>query len=165
MVDPDRSVSRLRRWAEHLVTLLDDRFRIPGTDVRFGLDPIIGILFPGVGDAVTGAGSIGLLALALRRGVPRVVLLRMVLNIFVDVLAGALPIVGDIFDLAYKSNRRNLELIREHEGPESKATAGDYAIAVLGVGLAILSIIVPLVAVFYFGFNYGPELLEHLRLR
>ena len=165
MVDPERSVSKLRRWAERLVTLLDDRFRIPGTDVRVGLDPIIGSLFPGIGDAVTGAGSIGLMALALRRGVPRVVLLRMVLNILVDVFAGALPVVGDIFDLAYKSNRRNLELIREYEAPGSKATAWDYAIVALGVILAILSIIVPLVAVFYFGVNYGPELLEHLGLR
>lgn len=165
MVDPERSVSTLRRWAEYLVTLLDDRFRIPGTDVRFGLDPIIGILFPGVGDAVTGAGSIGLLTLALGRGVPRVVLFRMVLNILVDVISGALPVVGDIFDVAYKSNRRNLELIREHETPGSKATAGDYAIATLGIILAILSMIVPLVAVLYFGINYGPELLEHLRNR
>ena len=165
MVDPDRSVSKLRQWAEHLVTLLDDRFRIPGTDFRFGLDPIIGILFPGVGDAVTGAGSVGLMALALRRGVPRVVLLRMILNILVDVVAGSLPIVGDIFDAAYKSNRRNLELIREHETPGSKATAMDYAIATLGIVLAVLSIIVPLAAAFYFGLNYGPELLEHLQRR
>ena len=165
MVDPDRSVSKLRQWAEHLVTLLDDRFRIPGTDFRFGLDPIIGILFPGVGDAVTGAGSVGLMALALRRGVPRVVLFRMILNILVDVVAGSLPIVGDIFDAAYKSNRRNLELIREHETLGSKATAMDYAIATLGIVLAVLSIIVPLAAAFYFGLNYGPELLEHLQRR
>ena len=165
MVDPDRSVSKLRQWAEHLVTLLDDRFRIPGTDFRFGLDPIIGILFPGVGDAVTCAGSVGLMALALRRGVPRVVLFRMILNILVDVVAGSLPIVGDIFDAAYKSNRRNLELIREHETPGSKATAMDYAIATLGIVLAVLSIIVPLAAAFYFGLNYGPELLEHLQRR
>jgi hypothetical protein len=165
MVDPDRSVSKLRQWAEHLVTLLDDRFRIPGTDFRFGLDPIIGILFPGVGDVVTGAGSVGLMALALRRGVPRVVLFRMILNILVDVVAGSLPIVGDIFDAAYKSNRRNLELIREHETPGSKATAMDYAIATLGIVLAVLSIIVPLAAALYFGLNYGPELLEHLQRR
>jgi hypothetical protein len=165
MVDPDRSILRLRWWAERLVTLLDDRFRIPGTDVRFGLDPIIGILFPGIGDAVTGTGSIGLLTLALGRGVPRVVLFRMIINILVDTLAGSLPIVGDIFDVAYKSNRRNLELIREHEKPESKPTAWDYAIVTLGISIAILSIMVPLVAVFYFGVNYGPQLLDHLRLR
>ena len=165
MVDLDRSVSKFRKWAEQLVTLLDDRFRVPGTDFRFGLDPIIGIFFPGVGDAVTGVGSVGLMALALRRGVPRVIMYRMILNILIDVVAGALPIVGDLFDAAYKSNRRNLELIRAHEAPESKPTAADYAIAALGVILAIVSIIVPLVAVLYFGLNYGPELLEQIRRR
>jgi len=165
MVDPDHSISTLRRWAERLVTLLDDRFRIPGTDFRFGLDPIIGLLFPGIGDAVTGIGSVGLLTLAIRRGVPRVILMRMILNILVDVVAGALPVVGDIFDAAYKSNRRNLELIREHEAAESKPTRWDYAVMTLGVILAILSIIVPLVAMFYFGAHYGPRLIERLGLR
>ena len=161
----ESSVTALRKWAERLVTLLDDRFRIPGTDVRFGLDPIIGILFPGIGDAVTGTGSIGLLTLAVGRGVPRVVLWRMVLNILIDLLFGSLPIIGDIFDVAFKANRRNLELINEHESPQSKATAWDYLVVVIGVSVAIVSILVPLVAVFYFGFNYGPEVLEHLRPR
>ena len=165
MADSEHSVSKLRVRAERLVTLLDDRFRIPGTDVRFGVDPIIGILFPGVGDAVTGTGSIGLLTLAVRRGVPRVVLWRMVLNILIDMLFGSLPLVGDIFDVAFKANRRNLELIREHESPGSKASPWDYVVVAIGVGIAIVSIIVPLVAVFYFGFNYGPELLDRLRHR
>lgn len=151
--------------AERLVTLLDDRFRIPGTDVRFGLDPIIGILFPGVGDAVTGTGSIGLLALAVTRGVPRVILWRMVLNVLIDTVFGSLPLVGDVFDVAFKANRRNLELIRAHESPGSKASAWDYLVVALGVSLAVVSILVPLVAVFYFGVNYGPELLERLRSR
>ncbi len=165
MVAPERPLPKLRKWAEHFVTLLDDRFRIPGTEVRFGLDPILGILFPGLGDAVAGAGSLGLLALALAGGVPRVVLFRMIFNILADVLVGALPLVGDIFDVAYKSNRRNLELIREHEGPGSKPTAWDYAIVALGVILVLLSIILPIIVVFYLGFNYGPKLLEHLGLR
>ena len=165
MVDPARSDSKLRQWAEYLVTLLDDRFRIPGTDVRFGLDPIIGILFPGAGDAVTGAGSIGLLALALRRGVPASVLRKMVLNIAIDAVFGSLPVVGDVFDVAFKANRRNLELLREHEGEPAKPTLGSYVIAVLGVSLAILSVVVPLIAALYFGYRYGPELLERLRLR
>ncbi len=165
MADTDQSISTLRKWAERLVTLLDDRFRIPGTDLRFGLDPIIGILFPGIGDAVTGTGSIGLLTLAARRGVPRVVLWRMVLNIFIDMIFGSLPIIGDIFDVAFKANRRNLELIREHETPDSKATGWDYFVVSIGVSVAVVSILVPLVAVFYFGVNYGPELLDYLRLR
>lgn len=162
MADPERSETKLKKWADTLVSLLDDRFRIPGTDFRFGLDPIIGLLFPGIGDAVTGAGSIGLLTLALRRGVPRVILGRMLLNILVDVILGAFPVIGDIFDAAWKCNRRNLELIREHESPESKPGAGDYAIVALGLVLALLSIIVPLAAVFYFGVHYGPEALEFL---
>lgn len=165
MTDASSSISTLRRWAERLVALLDDRFRIPGTDLRFGLDPIIGMLFPGIGDAVTGTGSIGLLTLAVHRGVPRVVLWRMVLNILIDLIFGSLPIVGDIFDVAFKANRRNFELIRAHESPDSKASSWDYAVVAIGVGVAILSIIVPLAAVFYFGFNYGPALLEHLGLR
>ena len=165
MVEPDRSVSTLKKWGERLVTLLDDRFRIPGTDLRFGLDPVIGLLFPGIGDAVTGVGSVGLLVLALRRGVPRVVVFRMILNILVDVLLGFVPLLGDVFDAAYKSNRRNLELILQHEDPESQPTAWDYAIFTLGIGVAVLSIVVPLGAVFYFGFSYGPELLEYLRFR
>ena len=165
MSDSDDGVGTLRRYAERLVTLLDDRFRIPGTDVRFGLDPVIGHQFPGIGDAVTGTGSIGLLTLAVSRGVPRVVLWRMVLNIFIDLVFGSLPIVGDIFDVAFKANRRNLELIREHESPGSKASAWDYLVVAFGVSLAVLSILVPLVAVFYFGVNYGPELLERLRAR
>lgn len=165
MLDPDASVSRLGRWAERLVAWLDDRFRIPGTDVRFGLDPIIGLLFPGLGDAVTGAGSIGLLAFAFRRRVPRVVILRMILNIVVDAIAGSLPLVGDVFDVAFKANRRNLELVLEHEAPGSKATVGDYLVVVLGIVVAVLSILVPLAAALYLGINFGPALLEHLRPR
>ena len=165
MVDPDESASKIRRVAARLVSLLDDRFRIPGTDLRFGLDPIIGILFPGIGDAVSGAGSIGLLAMAFRRGVPRVVMLRMILNIAVDAVAGARPIVGDIFDVAFKANRRNFELIRQYEDPEAKASAWDYAVVTLGVSVAVVSIIVPIVAAIYFGVAYGPELMERLRIR
>jgi hypothetical protein len=165
MVDPGASASKIRRLAERLVSLLDDRFRIPGTDVRFGLDPIIGILFPGIGDAVSGAGSIGLLTLAFHRGVPRVVVLRMILNIAIDALAGALPVVGDIFDVAFKANRRNYELIREHADPDSEPGIGDYLVVILGLSVAVVSIIVPIVAAIYFGVTYGPELIERLRLR
>ena len=165
MPDVEASVSKLRKVAERIVTLLDDRFRIPGTDVRFGLDPIIGIFFPGIGDAVTGTGSIGLLALALGRGVPTIILWRMVLNILVDAIFGALPVVGDVFDVAFKANRRNFELLRAHEAPGSRAGVFDYLIVGLGVAIAVVSIVVPIVAVFYFGFNYGPELIDRLRLR
>lgn len=163
MVDPDASASKLKIWAERVVALLDDRFRIPGTEVRFGLDPIIGILFPGLGDAVTGVGSIGLLGLAFQRGVPRIVIFRMVVNIVVDAIAGALPLVGDVFDVAFKANRRNLDLILAHEAPGTKATLGDYVVVTLGVSVAILAIVVPVVVALYLGVTYGPALLEQFR--
>ena len=78
---------------------------------------------------------------------------------------GALPIVGDIFDVAFKANRRNLELLREYEGTPAKPTLGSYLVGALGVIVTILSIIVPLLAALYFGYRYGPELLENLRHR
>ena len=165
MADTEPSSSQWRAWAERLVTLLDDRFRIPGTEVRFGLDPVIGVLLPGFGDAITGTSSIGLLALAVRRGVPRIVLWRMVLNVLADVLLGSLPLIGDVFDVAFKANRRNLELIRAHESPDSKASGWDYVVVAFGISLAIAGIVAPLVVMLYLGVNYGPELLDQLRLR
>jgi hypothetical protein len=95
------------------VRLLDDGFRIPGTQIRFGLDPILGLLLPGVGDAAGALGTFSLFLLALRRGVPNVVLLRMALNVGVDALLGILPVIGDLFDLGFKANRRNLALIEQ----------------------------------------------------
>jgi len=101
----------LPAWARRLVTLLDDGIRIPGTRFGIGLDPILGALLPVAGDAITSAGSASLLLLALRERVPAVVLLRMVMNIGVDTLLGSVPIVGDVFDAFYRSNRKNLELV------------------------------------------------------
>lgn len=100
-------------WAERLVRLLDDGFRIPGTELRIGLDPILGLLLPGVGDAAGAVGTFSLFLLALRRGVPNVVLLRMAMNVALDALVGALPVLGDLFDFGFKANRRNLALIEQ----------------------------------------------------
>jgi hypothetical protein len=135
---------RIAPWAERLAYYLDDWIRIPGTNVRFGLDAVVGLI-PGVGDVVTGTGSIALLLLALKRGVPTAGLLRMVLNIGVDVLGGALPVVGDAFDVAWRSNRKNLDIIKRYaEDPDAEPTAGDKLFVGIGIALAILSILVPL---------------------
>ena len=138
-------LSKLPAWAETLTRWLDDLVRIPGTKIGFGLDGLLGLLVPGAGDAVTGIGSLSLLLLALRRGVPSVVIGRMVLNIGIDALIGTVPVVGDIFDFGYKANRRNLELIRRHEAdPLRKPSAGDYALVGLGFALAALSVLLPI---------------------
>lgn len=137
-------VERIAPWAERLAYYLDDWIRIPGTNIKFGLDAIVGLV-PGVGDVVTGTGSVALLLLALKRGVPTVGLMRMVLNIAVDVLGGALPVVGDVFDVAWRSNRKNLDIIQRYaEDPDAEPTAGDKLLVGVGIGLAILSILVPL---------------------
>lgn len=133
-------------WAVTLVRWLDDGFVIPGTRFGVGLDALLGFIFPTLGDAATGLASLSLLILAFHRGVPRVVILRMVMNIGLDTLLGSVPLFGDAFDLFWRSNRRNLELIERFEhDPTRRATALDYALVTLGVSLVIAAIVLPIV--------------------
>ncbi len=94
-----------------LASLLDDAFRIPGTSVRFGLDPLIGLV-PGIGDLITGAASFLIIFSAWQRRVPRVTVARMMANVAIDTLLGSLPVFGDAFDTVWKSNRKNLNLLQ-----------------------------------------------------
>lgn len=104
--------AELRRL-ESLADWLDSRFRIPGTDIRFGLDGILG-LFPGIGDSVLALPSAYLIMTAHKMGVSRFTLSRMVLNTGLDWLIGLIPLVGDLFDIGFKANRRNVALLRQH---------------------------------------------------
>jgi len=108
-----------------LAHILDDWFRIPGTSIRFGLDGIIGLV-PGLGDVLAGLASCILVVAAWFRGVPYVTLLRMVVNLAIDVVIGAIPILGDAFDIAWKANRRNYELMTRHLRQPRKHTWKDY---------------------------------------
>jgi len=132
-------------WARQLSVLLDGAIRIPGTEIRIGLDPILGALLPEVGDALTAVLSLTLLVVAYRERVPRPVLLRMLLNIALDAGLGAVPVLGDVFDFAFKANEKNLALIERHRGdPTAPATLGDRllvaGVAVAAVGLVALPI-------------------------
>jgi hypothetical protein len=98
---------------ENLARWLDSVFEIPIIGFRFGLDAIIGLL-PGAGDVVTSLASIYILNAARKFGVPRVTLTRMTLNIAIDLIGGALPFVGDLWDAWWKANQRNAELLRRH---------------------------------------------------
>lgn len=124
-----------------LVRLMDNAFAIPGTKLRFGLDSIIG-LFPGIGDVTTSAISLYILKQAHRRGVSRSTMVRMGFNIFVDLLIGSIPIVGDAFDVYWKSNHRNVQLLLQHTSPATKPrrTVGDWAflLAIIGALMALL---------------------------
>lgn len=105
----DEQMARL----EMLATLLDSQFRIPGTRFRFGVDALLGLL-PGVGDTVSVALSSFLIREAHRMGAPMSLKLRMAWNVFLDWVTGLVPLVGDLFDIGFKANRRNLKLLQEH---------------------------------------------------
>jgi hypothetical protein len=109
-VDAERVLRRL----EALGSLLDSRFRLPG-GFRFGLDPLIGLV-PGVGDGISAIVSLYIVLEAYRLGASRGALARMLLNIGLDLGVGIIPIIGDVADFAFKSNRRNLDLLRRHLG-------------------------------------------------
>jgi hypothetical protein len=98
-------------WAERWVRLLDDGFRVPGTDYRIGLDGIVGLFLPAAGDALSAVSALSLFYLAYQRQVPYSVFARMLLNVALDALIGAVPVLGDLFDFVWKANRRNLVLI------------------------------------------------------
>lgn len=101
-----------------LADLLDSRWRIPGTSWRFGVDAIAGLV-PGAGDLVAGLAGLYIISAAARAGVPRHVIVRMVGNIAVDTVVGSVPILGGIFDIAFKSNQRNLRLYAKHARPKA----------------------------------------------
>lgn len=98
---------------ESLAKLMDAQFKIPGTDIRFGLDGLIGLI-PGAGDLSTFAVSGYMLWIMANNGASGYVLARMVLNVVIDAVVGAIPIIGDLFDIAFKANIRNMRLMQEH---------------------------------------------------
>jgi hypothetical protein len=145
-IEPAASPARTPQWAERLVRLLDDGLNLPGTRIGIGLDALLGFFFPTLGDAATGLGSLALLVLAFQMRVPKVVVLRLVFNIGVDVLVGCIPIVGDAFDLFWRSNRRNLELLQRYQhDPSRRPDLADYAIVSLGFALVFAAVVLPLV--------------------
>ena len=126
--------------------LLDSAFVVPGTSYRFGLDPILGLV-PGLGDLVSPLFTIGILWQARELALPRIVQLRMIFNVAIDSLVGAVPVLGDLFDFAWKANKMNLALLERHAQEERPASAGDWLFVVLMVGLMVLVAVVPFVIV------------------
>jgi hypothetical protein len=116
--------------------VLDELVTVPGTSQRVGLDPVVGLI-PVVGDAVAAGVGLWVIGEAARFGVPRVVLGRMVVNLVVDIAIGAIPLLGDIFDFAFRSNSRNLTLFRRHALDPEASTRGDQRFFA-GLVLALL---------------------------
>ena len=110
-----RPLSRQERIAriDALATLMDTAFVIPGTEIRFGLDALIGLV-PGIGDAITTVMSLFIVSEARALGAPRTLIARMLANVALDGVVGAVPLAGDMFDVAFRANRRNMALLRAH---------------------------------------------------
>src|SRR5262245_37757791 len=109
------SISRRERIArlESVANLLDTAFLIPGTGIRFGFDYVLDLL-PGIGDVITSAISLWIVYEAHQLGARPHILARMVANLAVDGVIGAVPIAGDLFDVAWRANRKNVRILREH---------------------------------------------------
>jgi hypothetical protein len=128
---------------EKLAWILDSVIPIPGTNWRIGLDGLIGLI-PGVGDISAGAISTYILYQALRMGVPTMVVGRMLLNIVMESVVGVIPFFGDIFDFAFKANKRNVELLREYvDQPDTVKRRSTFTVIITIVGfLLVLGLLV-----------------------
>jgi len=124
--------------------LLDDWFRVPGTSIRFGLDGIVGFI-PGVGDAIAGIASCVIVIAAWARGVSYVTLARMLTNLGIEVLFGSVPIVGNLFDIGWKANRRNYFLLASSLADPQGVKRRSWLFFVLLCTLLAVLLIAPLV--------------------
>jgi hypothetical protein len=141
--DHRQRIERLRQ----LQRLLDKAFRIPGTGIRFGWDPIAGLI-PWAGDTLTALLSCAFLLQAFRMRLPRIVQLRMLLNIAIDLAVGALPIVGDVTDLFWKSNTRNLALLELYATQPQPARLSDWLFVVGIAAGVVLALSLPFVVLY-----------------
>jgi hypothetical protein len=147
--DP-RGLETLRRWAR----IFDSAFRIPGTQITFGIDPILGLI-PGLGDVASPVFSLFFVWHGFRLGVPKVVLARMVLNALIDTGVGAIPVVGDFFDFGWKANAWNLALLERHAIAGRRPTSFDYVFVILCSLVVIAAAAIPIIVLFWLGYSLG----------
>ena len=127
----------LQRYAN----ILDKAFRIPGTNIRFGLDPIIGLV-PVLGDLASPVFAALLVTEGARLGLPKIVLMRMVVNALIDAVVGAIPLAGMVGDIFIRANTKNLALLEKHAVPGGRpATRRDYAFVWIALTALVLGVI------------------------
>jgi hypothetical protein len=132
----------LFKW---LALIMDNFVRVPGTNFRFGLDPLLGLI-PGIGDTSSALVSAFALIQALRLGVPKVLLARMALNILVNEVIGIIPGVGDAFSFWFKSNARNYEILKNHRLGSATPSRSDW-LFVIGVLILLFCVVCAGIAV------------------
>lgn len=130
--------------------LLDSALPVPGTSFRFGLDPILGLI-PGLGDLVSPLFTIGIIWQARDLGLPRVIQLRMIFNVIIDTVIGMIPLAGDLFDFAWKSNDMNLTLLEKHAYEERTGSAGDWVFVLACIAALVVIAAVPILLLGWLG--------------
>ena len=128
-------------FARFLADLLDQRFTIPGTSIRIGLDPILGLI-PGIGDALANIAGSAILLIAAQFNVPKIILIRMGLNVAGNALIGAIPIIGDIFSIWFRSNARNADLLERYAATGTRRAGLNDWLFVIGIMAAVVLIAV-----------------------
>lgn len=149
MPQPAERLATIRRWAR----LLDTEYRIPGTNLRFGWDPILGLI-PGIGDLVGPIFALVLLVHAWRLRVPKIVMTRIALNGALDALLGIIPVVGDTVDLFWKANLSSVALLERQTLEGRGARRADWLFVMAVVVVVLAAVVVPLVAVFWIIHRY-----------
>lgn len=150
MSDEGSRIQLLRRWAR----LLDSAFRLPGTNFRFGLDPLVGLI-PGIGDLVSPIFGVLIIWHAASLQVPKVVIARMAINAVVDGVVGAVPVFGDAMDFAWRANEWNMALLERHAMPGRPPSSGDYLFVILCVAIVTVAALIPLLVTFAIFFWLG----------
>lgn len=128
-------------WVERIARLMDSKYQIPGTRLRFGLDPILGLI-PIVGDAASALISGGLIMYMVRFGVSRKVVYLMLINTVLDATIGSIPVIGWVFDFFYKANNRNIKLLNEHYKEGKHTGSGTGVLITVAIVLVLLIILI-----------------------
>jgi len=140
---PALPLARMHR----LAWLLDNSIRVPGFNYRIGIDPLLGLL-PGIGEAAGGVLSMYIIAEAVRGGLPRAIILRMVFNLAMEMVIGTIPLIGDLFDMTWKANLRNMRLVESYAArPQKSVTTSKWFLRGVIIALLLLT-----VALAYLGF-------------
>ncbi|HSB12679.1 MAG TPA: DUF4112 domain-containing protein [Blastocatellia bacterium] len=140
---PPEALSRppIDQHLERIALLMDRSFRIPGTDIRFGLDPVIGFFLPLAGDAIGAIISAYIVFVSVRYGLPKIVIARMVFNIAADFVVGSIPFLGDAADFVWKVNTRNLRLLNKYATGKRGSFWSDWAWVLILFGVLFLLIL------------------------
>ncbi|SFD97352.1 DUF4112 domain-containing protein [Nitrosomonas sp. Nm166] len=135
-----RQIEQSKNKLNRLAWWMDNSFRVPGTQMRFGVDGLIGLI-PGIGDALGALISSHIMSQAAQMGVPKSILLKMAFNVGLDALLGIIPVIGDVSDFIWKANQKNVKLLSDYlEQPEKTVTYSRFFVGM--VGLLVIGVVV-----------------------